>query len=140
MIIMIDKKFVIHVVTELMVFIGIIYFVKKKSSENDERITELERKVSILIQEIDNQRKYISMICSGNTQTNQVCQIPVQSIPSKQQIIQQQDIQQEINQVNKEVPFEELVSVSVSDTFEDLNNEQNIDEEIKEELQELENN
>lgn len=131
---MIDKKFVIHVVTELMVFIGIIYFVKKKSTENNERITELERKVSILIQEIDNQRQYISMISTCNTQNNQVCQMPLQPLPRKQAVTVHEE-----KKVNKEVPFEEFVSVSVSDTFEDIN-DQNIDEEIKEELQELENN
>jgi len=136
---MIDKKFVIHVVTELMVFIGIIYFVKKKSSENDERISELEKKVSVLIQEIDNQRKYISMMCSSNMQNNQVCQVPIQTLTPKQPVIQR-EVEQVVQQENKEVPFEEFVSVSVSDTFEEVSNEQDIDNEIQEELQELENN
>lgn len=137
---MIDKKFVIHVVTELMVFIGIIYFVKKKSSENDERISDLERKVSVLIQEIDNQRKYISMLCSNNVQSNQVCQVLRDSIHKEGR-------PRTPRVENKEVPFEEFVSVSVSDTFEEVNKEEigqevdeDIDEEIKEELQELENN
>lgn len=137
---MIDKKFVIHVVTELMVFIGIIYFVKKKSSENDERISDLERKVSVLVQEIDNQRKYITMLCSNNVQSNQVCKLPYQSVYNEGRQCQQMV-------ENKEVPFEEFVSLSVSDTFEEVNKaeigqevDEDIDEEIKEELQELENN
>lgn len=127
-----DKRFVYHIIAEIVVAIGIVGFFFRKTSGLESRIASLEQQVAVLTAQFSTLVAEVNVAVQGRNEcVQQVCPIPVSQTQPEQ--CRSVDSVVEI----PEIPFDEMMSrvspLQLSGTDRSLD----LDRELADEIAEL---
>jgi len=136
---MFDRKFVFHIISEIIVILGVVIFFFNEKRRLEKKVSDLENKVtSIMTRVISLENKLLNNVHVITRNHNEV------PFSIQQQSINTSDTKYVNEDYNNIVQFEEILSPKQNtcslETIEEINEEENIDSELVEEFAELEEN